>query len=149
MNLFAGQQWRCGHREQTYGRRGREEGEGGTHGHVCTTTCETDSRGGFAGWVRELRSGLCDDLEGWDGLGGEREVQEGGDICISMAGSCWCMDGRNQYCGAITFQLKNKWIKKISPDISKMSPGKHDLPPLRTTGIEPAKPWYQDITMII
>ena len=33
-----------------------------------------------------------------------------------------------------------------------MSPGKHDLPQLRTTGIEegePAKPWYQDITMII
>ena len=28
MNLFAGQQWRCRHREQTYGQRQREEGEG-------------------------------------------------------------------------------------------------------------------------
>ena len=25
---------------------------------------------------------LCDKLDGWDGVGGEREVQEGGDICI-------------------------------------------------------------------
>ena len=30
---------------------------------------------------------LCDDLEGWDGLGGGRELQEGGDICIPMADS--------------------------------------------------------------
>ena len=28
MNLFAGQQWRCRHREQTYGHGQREEGEG-------------------------------------------------------------------------------------------------------------------------
>ena len=34
---------------------------------------------------------LCDNLEGWDGVGGKREVQEGGDICILMADSCWCM----------------------------------------------------------
>ena len=26
---------------------------------------------------------LCDDLEGWDAVGGGREVQEGGDMCIS------------------------------------------------------------------
>ena len=30
---------------------------------------------------------LCDNLEGWDGVGGQREVQEGGDICIPMADS--------------------------------------------------------------
>ena len=34
---------------------------------------------------------LCDSLEGWDRVGGGREVQEGGDICILMADSCWCM----------------------------------------------------------
>ena len=28
---------------------------------------------------------LCDNVEGWNGVGGEREAQEGGDICISMA----------------------------------------------------------------
>ena len=28
---------------------------------------------------------LCDNLEGWDGVRGGREVQEGADICIPMA----------------------------------------------------------------
>ena len=32
---------------------------------------------------------LCDNLEGWDGIGdGRRRVQEGGDMCIPMADSC-------------------------------------------------------------
>ena len=31
---------------------------------------------------------LCDHLEGWDGVGGGREVQEGGGICIPMLDSC-------------------------------------------------------------
>ena len=34
-----------------------------------------------------FKSVLCDNLEGWDGVGGEKEVQQGGDICISMADS--------------------------------------------------------------
>ena len=31
---------------------------------------------------------LCDSTEGWDGVGGWREAQEGGDRCIPMADSC-------------------------------------------------------------
>ena len=31
---------------------------------------------------------LCDDLEGWGGMAGGREGQEGGDICIHTADSC-------------------------------------------------------------
>ena len=31
----------------------------------------------------------------WDGVGGGREVQEGGDICKSMADSCGCMAETN------------------------------------------------------
>ena len=31
---------------------------------------------------------LSDNLEGWEGVGGGREVQEGGDICIPMADPC-------------------------------------------------------------
>ena len=31
---------------------------------------------------------LCDNLEGWNGKGGGREVQEGGDMCIPIADSC-------------------------------------------------------------
>ena len=34
---------------------------------------------------------LCDSLEGWDGVGGGREFQEGGDLCVPVAASCWCM----------------------------------------------------------
>ena len=39
---------------------------------------------------------LCDNLEGWDGVGGMREVPEGGgDMCIPTADSCWCMAEAN------------------------------------------------------
>ena len=31
---------------------------------------------------------LCDNLEGWDGVEGGKEIQEGEDICIPMADSC-------------------------------------------------------------
>ena len=33
---------------------------------------------------------LCGNLEGWDGVGEGKEVQEGGNMCILMADSCWC-----------------------------------------------------------
>ena len=38
---------------------------------------------------------LCDDLEGWDGRWGEREAQEGGDICILTADSHCCIAESN------------------------------------------------------
>ena len=38
--------------------------------------------------TQELSSVICDDLEGWDGVEGRREVQEGRDVCIPMADSC-------------------------------------------------------------
>ena len=31
---------------------------------------------------------LCDSLEGWDGVGGGREVQEGEDISLPVADLC-------------------------------------------------------------
>ena len=31
---------------------------------------------------------LCDNLERWNGLGGGREAQEGGHICVPMTDSC-------------------------------------------------------------
>ena len=34
---------------------------------------------------------LCDDLEGWDAVGGGREVQGGGDMCISSVQSLSCV----------------------------------------------------------
>ena len=51
------------------------------------TICKTDSQWEFAVWLRKLKQGLCINLEGWDGEGDGREVQKGGDICISMADS--------------------------------------------------------------
>ena len=37
----------------------------------------------------------CDKLEEWEGVGGGREVQDGGDIRIPMTNSCWCMAEAN------------------------------------------------------
>ena len=38
---------------------------------------------------------LFDYLEGSDGAGNRRGFQEGGDICILVANSCWCMAETN------------------------------------------------------
>ena len=46
------------------------------------TMCKIDSQREFALWLRELKQGLCNNLEGWDAVGNGREVQKGGDICI-------------------------------------------------------------------
>ena len=56
-----------------------------TSPYVYTTGCQR----GFAVWFRELKQGLCNNLEGWDGVGAGREVQEEGDIHIPMANSYW------------------------------------------------------------
>ena len=42
--------------------------------------CKRDDQGEFAVWRRELKPGLCDNLEEWDGVGSRMKVQEGGDI---------------------------------------------------------------------
>ena len=90
-NLFTGQQWRKRHREQTYG-PGKRGGEGEMYGKsnmkTYITICKIDSQWEFAVWLRKLKQGLCINLEGWNGEGNGREVQEGGDICIPMADSC-------------------------------------------------------------
>ena len=58
--------------------------------------CKIDSQQEFAVWLRKLKQGLCINLEGWDGEGDEREVQEGRDICIPMADSCWSLAENNK-----------------------------------------------------
>ena len=69
-NLLAGQQWRNRHREQTYG-HGEMEGEGEMYGEsnmeTYITICKIDSQWEFAVCLRELKQGLCDNLEGWVG----------------------------------------------------------------------------------
>ena len=66
-NLFAGQQWRNRPREQTYG-HGERGGEGEMFGEsnmeTYITICKIDSQWEFAVYLRELRQGLCINLEG-------------------------------------------------------------------------------------
>ena len=55
---------------------------------VCSLLNDVASQWEFAVWLRKLKQGLCINLEGWDGEGDGREVQQGGDIWIPMADSC-------------------------------------------------------------
>ena len=89
----SGQQWRNRHREQTYGHGERGDGKmyGESNMEIYNAICKTDSQWEFAVWLRELKQGLCDDLEGWDGAGDGREVQDGGDMGVPVADSCWCV----------------------------------------------------------
>ena len=50
--------------------------------------CTIGSQWEFAVCVKELKQGLCINLEGWGREGDGRKIQEGGDICIPMADSC-------------------------------------------------------------
>ena len=52
------------------------------------TICKIYSQWEFAVWLRKLKHGLCNNLEGWDVEGDGSEVQKGRDICILMADSC-------------------------------------------------------------
>ena len=52
------------------------------------TICKIDSQQEFAVCLRELKQGLCINLEGWDGERDRREVQKGGDIYMPKADSC-------------------------------------------------------------
>ena len=90
-NLFTGQKWKNRHSKQTYGHGERgEEGEmyGKSNMETYITICKVDSEQEFAVWLRKLKQGLCINLEGQDREEDEREVQEGGDICIPMTDSC-------------------------------------------------------------
>ena len=52
-----------------------------------TYMCKIDSQWEFAVWLRNLKQGVCINLEWWDGQGDGREVQKGGDLCIPLAAS--------------------------------------------------------------
>jgi len=54
-----------------------------------------DSQWEFAVWLRELKPGLCNNVEMWDGEAGGREVQDGEDIGTPMADSWRCMAETN------------------------------------------------------
>ena len=66
-SLLTGQQWRNRHREQTY-EHGETGGEGEMYGmsnmETYITMCKIDSQQEFAVCLRELKQGLCINLEG-------------------------------------------------------------------------------------
>ena len=57
---------------------------------------------------------FCDNPEGLDEVGIGREVQEGGDICVPMADSCWYMAETNMILQSNYPPIKNKYILKNS-----------------------------------
>ena len=65
----------------------------------------------FAIWLNELKPGLCDNLEEWDGEGGGREVQEAGGICV-FNGWYMLMYNRNQHSIIKQLSLNQKKIHK-------------------------------------
>ena len=73
-NLFAGQQWRNRHREQTYGhaeRGGEGEMYGKSNFDTYITSCKIDRQWEFAVWLRKLKQGHCINLGGMGrGMGG-------------------------------------------------------------------------------
>ena len=89
MNLSAEQEWKHRQCEQTsgHGFRGRKERYGQSNMETYITICKIDSQREITVWLREIKLGLCNKVDGCDGEGGERDVQVGGDL----------MFGRNQY----------------------------------------------------
>ena len=45
--------------------------------------------------IQGTQTGLCDNLEGWHGMRGGKEVQEGGGIRVPIADSHCCMAESN------------------------------------------------------
>ena len=52
------------------------------------TIYKIDSQWEFAVCLRKLKQGLCVNLQGWDGEGDGRKVQNGEDISIPMPDLC-------------------------------------------------------------
>ena len=52
---------------------------------------------------RTFSSVFCDELHGWDGVRGGREVQEGGDACIHIV-IHFIVQQKLKHCKAIIFQ---------------------------------------------
>ena len=47
---------------------------GNSNREICITICKIDSQREFALWLRNLKQGVCINLEEWNGVGDGREV---------------------------------------------------------------------------
>ena len=85
--------------KQTYGhiqRKGEGEMYGESNMETYITKCKVDCQWEFGVWLRELKQGICNNLEAWNGEANVREVEEGEDICIPMADLCWYLVENNK-----------------------------------------------------
>ena len=99
MKLSAGQQWRQRHGTDLWTQRagvGRVRCMQRVTWKLSDIMCKIGSQWEFAVGLRELKHGLCNNLEGWDGAGDGREFQEERDIRIPMADPCGCMAETNK-----------------------------------------------------
>ena len=78
---------------------------------ACITIAKIDNQWEFSVWLRKLKQELCINLERWDAEGNGRGVQNGGDICIPMADSCWGLRESNKILYSNDPSVKNKLIK--------------------------------------
>ena len=58
---------------------------------IYITICKIGSQWEFAVWLRDLKPGLSNNLEGWDAEGDGRDVQVGVNMGKAMTDSCWCL----------------------------------------------------------
>ena len=69
------------------------KGEGGryvkTNMETYISLCEIDNQWEFAVWLRELKLRLNNNLMGWDGETGGRDIQVGGDMGKPMHRNQW------------------------------------------------------------
>ena len=66
------------------------------------TIGKIDSQREFAVWLKKLKQGLCINLEGWDGEGDGREVQEGIYVYLWLIHVDVCQE-ITQFCKTIIF----------------------------------------------
>ena len=66
------------------------------------TIGKIDSQREYAVWLKKLKQGLCINLEGWDGEGDGREVQEGIYVYLWLIHVDVCQE-ITQFCKAIIF----------------------------------------------
>ena len=70
------------------GNRGEGEMDGKSNMETNNSICKIDSQWEFALSLRELKEGLFNNLEGWDGEGDWRGVCGGGDMGVPKTDSC-------------------------------------------------------------
>ena len=77
---------------------------------IYITICKIDSQWEFAVLLRELKPGLCNNLEGWERVEDGRKVNKGGDRSIPTADWSWCMAEVNTIMQSNYPSIKNKKV---------------------------------------